>query len=85
MEPRAVAHARGGDLPGSLPLCGERGAAGDPGAALGAAAAGGSGFSPTINLYMQPGFYSENAAAKRALTKDVFLALEQYRKDYVDR
>jgi phage-related protein len=50
-----------------------------------AAVAGGGGFNPTIILNMQPGFYSENAAARRALTKDVFLALEQYRKDYIDR
>jgi hypothetical protein len=43
----------------------------------------GRAFQPTINLTVQPGFYSENAAAKRALTRDVFLALEQYRKDFL--
>jgi hypothetical protein len=45
----------------------------------------GMAFNPTINLHIKPGFYDSNTAAVRALTKDVFLALEAYKKDYVDR
>jgi phage-related protein len=42
-------------------------------------------FSPTINIQTQAGLNELGAANRRALTRDVFLALEQYRKDYVDR
>lgn len=42
-----------------------------------------SSFSPTINIHVAAGLDPVNAAARRALTKDLFLALEQYRKDYV--
>jgi phage-related protein len=44
-----------------------------------------SSWSPTIVLNVAAGLDPVNAAARRALTKDLFLALEQYRKDYVDR
>jgi hypothetical protein len=44
-----------------------------------------SSWNPTINVHVAAGLDSVNAAARRALTKDIFLALEQYRKDYVNR
>jgi hypothetical protein len=61
------------------------------GATAAAATAGGttyhttSSWNPTIHVHVQAGLETVNSAAKRALTKDIFLALEQYRKDYVDR
>lgn len=42
-----------------------------------------SSFSPTVHVHVSAGLETVNSAAKRALTKDIFLALEQYRKDYV--
>lgn len=40
-------------------------------------------WNPTIHVHVQAGLETVNSAAKRALTKEIFLALEQYRKDYV--
>lgn len=44
-----------------------------------------SNWNPTIHVHVQAGLETVNSAVRRALTKDIFLALEQYRKDYVDR
>jgi hypothetical protein len=42
-----------------------------------------SNWNPTIHVHVQAGLETVNSAAKRALTKEIFLSLEQYRKDYV--
>jgi len=40
-------------------------------------------FSPNVVVHVQAGLETVNSAAKRALTRDIFLALEAYKKDYL--
>jgi hypothetical protein len=43
----------------------------------------GSTFSPVIHVHTHAGLNELGAANRRQLTKEIFLSLEQYRKDYV--
>jgi hypothetical protein len=54
-------------------------------AGMGSSVTNSSSWSPTIIVNVAAGLDPVNAAARRALTKDLFLSLEQYRKDYIDR